>query len=293
MFPHPNPELNLPLPRPSHSLTGTITLIQHRNTAENNPSIPFKFSAQNETIISEILKRYPPQYKKAAVMPLLDLGQRQLGFTSISVMNEVARILEMPAMRVYEVATFYTMYNRSPVGRFHLQVCTTTPCMLGGCGSDAIMRAIESHLGIRAGQTTADGLFTFIEVECLGACVNAPMVQINDDYYEDLTPESVVTLLKALKDSALIAGTTGMKDGLMGGGSGGVGAASSTAEDRNVKAGDEVGKHAERLYEGPAGVKVPAPGPMSHRRSCENSAGLTNLTSEPWGKEKLRTDGEL
>lgn len=98
---------------------------QHRNTSDNNPSIPFKFTAKNEAVIAEILKRYPPQYKKAAVMPLLDLGQRQHGFTSISVMNEVARILEMPPMRVYEVASFYTMYNRTPVGKFFVQACTT------------------------------------------------------------------------------------------------------------------------------------------------------------------------
>lgn len=98
---------------------------QHRDTPGNNPSIPFKFNAINEKLIAEILKRYPSQYKKAAVMPLLDLGQRQHGFTSISVMNEVARRLEMPPMRVYEVATFYTMYNREPIGKYHLQVCTT------------------------------------------------------------------------------------------------------------------------------------------------------------------------
>lgn len=98
---------------------------QHRDTPINNASIPFQFNAINEKLIAEILKRYPPQYKKAAVMPLLDLAQRQHGFTSISVMNEVARRLEMPPMRVYEVATFYTMYNREPVGKFHLQVCTT------------------------------------------------------------------------------------------------------------------------------------------------------------------------
>lgn len=98
---------------------------QHRNSADNNPSIPFKFNAQNEKLMAEILKRYPPQYKKAAVMPLLDLGQRQHGFTSISVMNEVARLLEMPPARVYEVASFYTMYNRTPVGKFHVQACTT------------------------------------------------------------------------------------------------------------------------------------------------------------------------
>lgn len=207
-------------------------------------------------------------------------------------MNEVARRLEMPPMRVYEVATFYTMYNRSPVGKFHLQVCTTTPCMLGGCGSDLIMKAIESHLGIHAGQTTEDGLFTFIEVECLGACVNAPMVQINDDYYEDLTPEGMVTLLKALQDGARIAGTSGMKEGLSSV-TGGAGVGALTGEDRNVKGGDMVGQNSGRMYKGPGGVEVPAPGPMSGRKSCENSAGLTNLTSEPWGKEMLRKDGEL
>merc|ERR1711881_332568 len=102
----------------------------HRDTPVNNASIPFKFTEQNNKLVDEILKRYPPQYKKAAVMPLLDLGQRQHGFCSLSVMNEVARLLEMPPMRVYEVATFYTMYNRDPVGKFHVQCCTTTPCML-------------------------------------------------------------------------------------------------------------------------------------------------------------------
>ena len=133
-------------------------------------------------------------------MPLLDLGQRQHGFASISVMNEVARILEIPPMRVYEVATFYTMYNRDPVGKYHLQVCTTTPCML--CDSDSVMQAVEKFLGVKPGHTTPDGIFTFSEVECLGACVNGPMIQINDDYYEDLTAESVTKLLEALKATA-------------------------------------------------------------------------------------------
>ncbi|KKY34317.1 putative nadh-ubiquinone oxidoreductase 24 kda subunit [Diaporthe ampelina] len=214
----------------------------HRNTADNNPSIPFKFTAKNEAVIAEVLKRYPPQYKKAAVMPLLDLGQRQHGFTSISVMNEVARILEMPPMRVYEVASFYTMYNRTPVGKFFIQACTTTPCQLGGCGSDSIVKTIEESLGIKAGQTTADGLFTFIEVECLGACVNAPMVQINDDYYEDLTPETTKSLLTALRESA----------------------------------GDV--------------SKIPKPGPLSGRQTCENSAGQTTLLDEPYGTEVTRPD---
>jgi NADH dehydrogenase (ubiquinone) flavoprotein 2 len=218
-------------------------------------------------------------------MPLLDLGQRQHGYTSISVMNEVARLLSMPPMRVYEVATFYTMYNRTPVGRFHLQVCTTTPCMLGGCGSDKIMRAMEDYLGVKPGQTTEDGVFTFVEVECLGACVNAPMVQINDDYYEDLTPESVVVLLKALRESVQVAGAGGGKEGLAG--------KSESGGEKASGADAKVGEVASRLYQGAGGVQLPAPGPMSKRKSCENAAGLTNLTGEPWGKEMLRTDGEL
>ncbi|KAI9675149.1 MAG: NADH:ubiquinone oxidoreductase 24 [Trizodia sp. TS-e1964] len=184
-------------------------------------------------------------------MPLLDLGQRQHGFTSISVMNEVARLLEMPPMRVYEVASFYTMYNRSPVGKFHIQVCTTTPCQL--CNSDSIMNAIESHLGIHPGQTTADKLFTFTEVECLGACVNGPMMQINDDFYEDLTAEGTIALLKALKESA---------------------------EHASVAEG-AVGK---------APMPLPSPGPLSGRKSCENKQGLTSLTSEMWSKEVFRKD---
>lgn len=148
----------------------------------------------------EIISHYPPQYKKAAVIPLLDLGQRQnSGWTSISVMNYVAELLEMPPMRVYEVASFYTMFNREPVGKYFMQLCTTTPCMLGGCGSEKILETMEKHLGIKAGETTEDKLFTLIEVECLGACSNAPMVQINDDYYEDLTPETTIKLMEGLR----------------------------------------------------------------------------------------------
>lgn len=173
-------------------------LAHHRDTEENNLSIPFEFSPENRKRADEIIGRYPPQYKKAAVMPLLDLGQRQFGFTSISVMNYVAKYLDMPPMRVYEVASFYSMYNRLPVGKYHVQLCTTSPCQL--CGTDSIVEAISDFLKIKPGQTTSDRLFTFLEVECLGACVNAPMVQINDAYYEDLTPESVKQLLQSLKD---------------------------------------------------------------------------------------------
>ncbi|CUM65607.1 uncharacterized protein PRCAT00003255001 [Priceomyces carsonii] len=169
----------------------------HRDTKLDNPDILFEFNKDNLSRAKSIVAKYPPQYKKAAVMPLLDLGQRQLGFTSISVMNYVAKFLDMPPMRVYEVATFYTMYYRKPVGKYNIQVCTTTPCQL--CGSDGVMDAIKNHLKIKPGQTTADNLFTFHEVECLGACVNGPMLAINDDYYEDLTPESTVELLKEIQ----------------------------------------------------------------------------------------------
>jgi NADH dehydrogenase (ubiquinone) flavoprotein 2 len=146
---------------------------------------------------------------------------------------------------------------------------------LGGCGSDSIVKAIKDHLGISQGETTADGLFTIVEVECLGACVNAPMIQINDDFYEDLTPESVVTLLKALKSSAGKLGEAG-KGAL-------------TGEDSGVKSGAEVGEDSGRIHE-KDGAKLPSPGPMSGRKTCENLAGLTNLTSEPWGPEVFRKD---
>lgn len=170
----------------------------HRDTKEDNANTPFEFTDENLKKADAIIAKYPPQYKKGACMPLLDLGQRQLGFTSISVMNYVAKLLDMPPMRVYEVATFYTMYNRKPMGKYNLQICTTTPCQL--CGSDGIMEAVQSHLKIKPGQTSADKLFTLQEVECLGACVNGPMLAVNDDYHEDLTPEKTIELLKALQE---------------------------------------------------------------------------------------------
>ena len=130
-------------------------------------------------------------------MPLLDLAQRQHdNWLPRVAMDYVADMLGMPRIRVYEVATFYTMYNLKPVGRHFIQVCTTTPCWLRG--SDEIVSACQKKLGIGLGETTADGQFTLIEVECLGACVNAPMAQINDDYYEDLTAERVTQILDAL-----------------------------------------------------------------------------------------------
>ncbi|GAA5824600.1 hypothetical protein JCM11251_000491 [Rhodosporidiobolus azoricus] len=178
---------------------GSDALMLHRNSAHNNPSIPFSLNAENQKVAERIIAKYPSQYKKAAVIPLLEVAQKQnKGWTSISVMNHVADLLEMPPMRVYEVASFYTMFNREPVGEHFVQICTTTPCMLGGCGSDKIVEAITSHLGVGLGETTKDNKFTLLEVECLGACSNAPMVQINDKFYEDLTPETIVKVLDDL-----------------------------------------------------------------------------------------------
>jgi NADH dehydrogenase (ubiquinone) flavoprotein 2 len=145
------------------------------------------------------------------------------------------------------------------------------------------MKAIESHLGIHARETTADGLFTFVEVECLGACVNAPMVQINDDYYEDLTPESTVNLLTALQEAAKHVKTTASSPNVE------AGKGALTGDDKDVKSGQDVGKDSGKMYD-KGGVKLPGPGPMSGRKTCENSAGLTSLTSEMWGPEVCRKD---
>ena len=113
-------------------------------------------------------------------------------------MDKVAEIVDVAPARVYEVASFYTMFNRTKVGKYFIQLCGTTPCMI--CGSEEIKRTIESHLGIHSGQTTKDGLFTLLEVECLGACANAPMIQLNDDYYECLTPKSIIALIEACRE---------------------------------------------------------------------------------------------
>ncbi|KAB0796230.1 hypothetical protein PPYR_10291 [Photinus pyralis] len=173
-------------------------LFVHRDTAEDNPDIKFEFSPENLKRVDAILAIYPEGHKRAAMIPLLDLAQRQYGWLPLSAMHKVAEILDLPRMRVYEVATFYTMFIRKPIGKYHLQVCTTTPCWLRG--SDDILSTIKNHLKINVGDTTCDKLFSLSEVECLGACVNAPMVQINDDYYEDLTCDDMIEILDELKD---------------------------------------------------------------------------------------------
>ncbi|CAF0742847.1 unnamed protein product [Rotaria sordida] len=170
----------------------------HRDTPKNNLDIKFDFTPENYKRVQSILAMYPEGHKAAAVIPVLDLAQRQHnGWLPIAAMNKVAEVLKMPRMRVYEVATFYTMFNRNPIGKYHIQVCTTTPCWL--CNSDGILKTIEKKLDIHVGQTTSDGLFTLSEAECLGACVNAPMLSINDDYYEDLTEKDISDILDEIK----------------------------------------------------------------------------------------------
>ena len=162
----------------------------------------FRWSDENARKAKEIIARYPPGRQMSASIPLLDLAQRQVGaetntqgWLPIPVMEFVGRELDMPYVRVLEVATFYTMFNLHPVGRFHVQVCGTTPCMLRG--SDQLFEACYKR-GLKKGHTSKDGLFTLSEVECLGACANAPMVQINDENYEDLNEESMSAILDAL-----------------------------------------------------------------------------------------------
>jgi NADH-quinone oxidoreductase subunit E len=164
----------------------------------------FAWSKTNAAKAKDIIARYPPGRQQSAVMPLLDLAQRQVGaetntqgWLPVPVIEFVAAQLGMPYMRAYEVVSFYTMYNMAPVGRYHVQVCGTTPCMLRG--SDDVLAACANR-GMAKGRTTADGLFTLTEVECLGACANAPMVQINDDNFEDLTYDSMEAILSALAE---------------------------------------------------------------------------------------------
>jgi NADH-quinone oxidoreductase E subunit len=159
----------------------------------------FEFTRENLDRAKAHIAKYPPGLQASAVLPLLDLAQRQSGgWLPLAAMHHVADLLEMPRIRVYEVATFYTMLNLRPVGRYLLQACTTTPCWLRG--SDAVVAACEKKLGIGIGGTSADGLFTLVEVECLGACVNAPILQVNDDFYEDLDAASTEALIDALRE---------------------------------------------------------------------------------------------
>ena len=157
----------------------------------------FAFTPENVAVAETIISRYPLEKRASAVIPLLHLAQRQhANWLPRAAMDYVADYLGMARIRVYEVATFYTMFNKEPVGKHLIQVCTTTPCWLRG--SDEVLGACKRRLGIGPGETTPDGQFTVVEVECAGACVNAPVVAIGDDYYEDLDGPAMVALLDQL-----------------------------------------------------------------------------------------------
>jgi NADH-quinone oxidoreductase subunit E len=167
-------------------------------------SARFAFDAVSQALVDAAIAKYPAGKQASAVLPLLDIAQRQMGritgsaWVTTEAMDEIGRVLDMPPIRVYEVATFYFMFNMKKIGKFHLQVCGTTPCWLRG--SDEVAKACRDVTGIKGyGETSADGMFTLSEVECLGACVNAPILQVDDDYYEDMNAERVVALLEALK----------------------------------------------------------------------------------------------
>ena len=158
----------------------------------------FAFTPENLTRASAFIARYPKGKQQSAVMPILDLAQRQhRGWLPRAAMDAVAELLGMARIRVYEVATFYSMFNLDPIGEHHVRVCTTTPCQLRGSGE--VLEACEKTLGIGLGETSEDGKFSLGEVECLGACVNAPVLQIGDDYYEDLDADKAAAILEALR----------------------------------------------------------------------------------------------
>ena len=184
----------------------------------------FAWTEANQAKANEILGRYPKGREQSASLPLLDLAQRQVGaetetqgWLPVPVIEFVARQIGVPYMRVYEVVSFYTMFNMAPVGRYHVQVCGTTPCMLAG--SDDVLAACRNK-GLAKGRTTPDGLFTLTEVECLGACANAPMVQINDDNFEDLDYDRTIAVLEALAAGRAVTpgSQTGRRDSCAAGG---------------------------------------------------------------------------
>ena len=167
----------------------------------------FEFSKENLLIINNILKKYPPTNKKSAVMPLLYIAQKQNNnWIPLAALKYIGKCLEMPYINVYEIATFYTMYNLAPVGKYFVQVCTTSPCLLRGAGE--IVKACQKKISKNQNEISGNGLCSWIEVECLGACVNAPMIQVNSDYYEDLDINSAEKIFESfLKDDPLKPGS--------------------------------------------------------------------------------------
>ncbi len=160
----------------------------------------FSFNALNLKKAKELLKIYPANYKESSIMPLLSMAQAQNeGWVPKKAIEYISDFIGVPEIKVLELATFYSMYNLSPVGKFHIEVCTTTPCMLRG--SDSMLNLCKKKLGIEIGETTKDNLFSLGKVECLGACVNAPVVKINENYFEDLNSQTLDKLLDSLVEN--------------------------------------------------------------------------------------------
>ena len=165
---------------------------------ETTQPLEFNFNSENLVRAKKIIRMYPNNYKESSIMPLLSMAQTQNhGWLPKKAIEYVSNLIEVPEIKVLEIATFYSMYNLSPVGKFHIEVCTTTPCMLRG--SDSMLDLCKKKFGLEIGEVTEDGLFSLGRVECLGACVNAPVIKINENYYEDLDSESLNKLLDNLK----------------------------------------------------------------------------------------------
>ena len=180
------------------------------NAVSNNNSNTFVWSEENFSKVKTIIDKYPSGKQQSAVIPVLDLAQRQNeGWLTTNIIEKVAETLSMSFIRVMEVASFYSMFNLEPVGKNFIQICRTTPCWLRG--SDKLLEVAKNVTGCNLGETSKDNKFTLVEVECLGACCNAPMIQINDDYYEDLTEENFKHLLLKLKENEKIS--TGSQTG--------------------------------------------------------------------------------
>jgi len=210
----------------------------------------FAFSPENVEAAKQVIAKYPEGRQRSAVMPLLDMAQRQEGWLSRAAMDVVAEMLDVPPIKVYEVATFYTMYNLKPIGRLHVQVCTNISCWLRG--APEIVRACRDVLGVGFGETTADREATLAEVECLGACANAPVMQVNDDLYEDLTYDSAKAVLEALLkgEKPAIGSQSGRRGSCPCNGA-------STLKDR---AGDHVAKDAAPVPKAKPKAKAPEAG---------------------------------
>ena len=174
------------------------------NTVSNINSNTFEWTEENSSKVKTIIDKYPSGKQQSAVIPVLDLAQRQNeGWLTKSIIEKVAKTLSMSFIRVMEIASFYSMFNLEPVGKNFIQICRTTPCWLRG--SNKLLEVAKNVTGCNLGETSKDNKFTLVEVECLGACCNAPMIQINDDYYEDLTEENFKHLLLKLKENEKIS----------------------------------------------------------------------------------------